>query len=529
MVNLANVCGMCEMKERAVSHPSKMQTYLTYSKRLGAALTLVTLAGGIGGCETDSFMNPSDVGRMELTPTIVPVLDRIAVVEGGDAANPNVFSAVTPDDLMIEPESYRMGPGDGLLVKIQDFFEMGKEESFERVLDDRGFVELPKLGPVFVAGQTGDEAAQTIGRALKNRRILTDPIVDVNAVQRRRNTYSVLGGVLNPGTYNIPRPDFRLLEALSNSGRFSENVQWVYVIRTVALGPTPTGSKGTPPPGGTPTPGGTGAQPNPAPAPKKDSVIDLIDSLGKPEDKKPAPATPPSNPPGNPGEMPQPAGTQPAPERAPAIDIDVGSRQPGAAAQPAPVTEWQFVNGQWVKGTAAKPVSGDPSMGVLTQRVIQIPMKALMDGAAQYNVVVRPGDAIRVQSLNEGIVYVHGRVNRPGVYNLPSTGRMTITRAIAAASDLTEAGIPERMDITRYIGPDRQATVRVNYRAIVEGTQPDFVLRDGDVINVGTNFWAYPLAVFRNGLRLGWGFDFTLDRNFGYDVFGPQQQVNNGF
>lgn len=520
------------------------------AKRVSVALLLATLAGGLGGCETDSWFNPAQVGRMENTPTIVPVLDRINSVEGGDAANPNSYSQVTAEDLQVEPESYRMGPGDGIVVKVQDFFEIGKEEMFERVIDDRGFVELPRVGPIFIAGQTGDEAGQTVSRALKTRRILMDPTVDVNAVQRRRQTYSILGGVLNPGTYTIPRPDFRLLEALSNSGRFSENVQWVYVIRTVSLGPTPTGAKGTAAAAGTPA-ANPAAQPGTGAPPKKDSVIDLIDSLGGPE---PTPANPPSQPPaqppakptGNPGDMGL-VSAQPgaAPARAPqlaegqaptpAIDIDVATRQPGAQpAQPAaqagaPTSEWQFVAGQWVKGSGGKPVSGNPASGVLTQRVLQIPLGALMNGSEQYNVVVRPGDVIRVQSLNEGIVYVHGNINRPGVYNLPSTGRMTIIRAIAAASDLSDTGIPERVDVTRYIGPDRQATVRVNYRAIVEGTQPDLVLRDGDVVNVGTNFWAFPIAVLRNGFRGNYGFSMTLDRNFGYDVFGPQRTFSPTF
>jgi hypothetical protein len=46
-------------------------------------------------------------------------------------------------------------------------------------------------------------------------------------------------------------------------------------------------------------------------------------------------------------------------------------------------------------------------------------------------------------------------------------------------------------------------------------------LKPGDHIIVGTDFWAYPLAVFRNGLRMNYGFGFLLDRNFGNDVFGP--------
>ena len=36
----------------------------------------------------------------------------------------------------------------------------------------------------------------------------------------------------------------------------------------------------------------------------------------------------------------------------------------------------------------------------------------------------------------------------------------------------------------------------------------------------GTNFWATPLAVIRNGFRASYGFGFILDRNFQGDVFG---------
>jgi hypothetical protein len=50
---------------------------------------------------------------------------------------------------------------------------------------------------------------------------------------------------------------------------------------------------------------------------------------------------------------------------------------------------------------------------------------------------------------------------------------------------------------------------------------PDVYLKPDDRINVGTNFWAYPLAVVRNGFRVSYGFGFVLDRNFGDEVFGP--------
>jgi hypothetical protein len=54
-------------------------------------------------------------------------------------------------------------------------------------------------------------------------------------------------------------------------------------------------------------------------------------------------------------------------------------------------------------------------------------------------------------------------------------------------------------------------------------------MRADDHVIIGTNFFATPLAVIRNGFRMTYGFGFLLDRNFGNDVFGapPVNVVGN--
>ena len=91
---------------------------------------------------------------------------------------------------------------------------------------------------------------------------------------------------------------------------------------------------------------------------------------------------------------------------------------------------------------------------------------------------------------------------------------------IVSGGGLSAIGIPERVDLVRRIGNDQEATVRINLRAIFNGTEPDLFLKANDVINIGTNAVATPLAIFRNGLRMTYGFGFVLDRNFNTDVFG---------
>ena len=102
-----------------------------------------------------------------------------------------------------------------------------------------------------------------------------------------------------------------------------------------------------------------------------------------------------------------------------------------------------------------------------------------------------------------------------------TVGELTLSRLVSAAGGLGQIAIPQRVDLVRKIAPDREAAIRVNLAAIRNRAEPDIVMRADDHIIIGTNFFATPLAVIRNGFRMTYGFGFLLDRNFGNDVFGP--------
>lgn len=194
-----------------------------------------------------------------------------------------------------------------------------------------------------------------------------------------------------------------------------------------------------------------------------------------------------------------------------------------------------FIDGKWVQLATTPSGRQEPKKGlpaeqrrVVAQRIIRVPFQQLMAGDTALNIVVRPGDIIRVPAMPRGEVYIAGQVNRPGVYNLSETGRLTLLRAVSSASGgLSNLAIPERVDLIRVVGDGQQAMVRLDMRAIAEGTQPDVYLKADDMVNVGTNFWAFPLAVIRNGFRANYGFGLVIDRNFGSDIFGvPPESVN---
>lgn len=600
------------------------------------------------GCEVDSYFDPSNLGRFEHTPTTVPILERLVAIEGSAGEASVETSPVRPEDLIPEVEAYRLGPGDVIEVRIQDLYRVDAEEILQREIDARGFIDLPLIGSVGLVGLTVDESKVQIARTLEDRNILRDPNVTTQVLQRRGLTFNIIGAIGQPGVYNIPRPDYRLLEALTTAGQFNQGVRTIYVIRQIPLSDKVTrGSANAPRPTAPAMPRPLPVDPaTPPSTPPKDNLIDLIDELSKPpapkpegagaaepekprmamyssrpqqggqppvdipDDKPPAPkpVLPPPNttsgnqpvPPANPpaAEPPKPAASAPpapAPVQPAPMEAAGATAAPSSQPEPAkagtspeglPQSFWIFQDGQWVQVSRARPVAprpmptpgdqpvptpGDaqrlPTMPVptgpgtaptpptptaptgpiklpspseaakvgvegadqlVTQRVIEVPVGPLLAGSAQYNIIIRPGDVVRVPASDDGLVYVAGEVQRPGPYNLPVAGRLTMLRAINAAGGLNPNAIPERVDLTRMVGPDRQATIRMNLRAIAEGTQPDIFLKSDDMINVGTNFWAFPLAVIRQGFRFSYGFGFVLDRNFQGDVFGPDR-ASRGF
>lgn len=542
--------------------------------RFARALPALTIALGMWGCEADSFLDPSVVGRWEYTPTVVPILERIDIIEPDDGE----FVETTPptqQDLLPEAVEYEVGPGDLLTIEIFDLIQPDVPSQFERIVDAVGTIDLPQIGRIPVEGLTLDEIREAIRTKLREGGIIVDALVSVQLTGPRQRSFKVYGAIAQPGRYLISEPDYRLLDALTEAGGVSPIIRSIRVIRQI---PLTEAVKGSPP-----------AQPEGAsqPAGQGENLLDIIQQLSKPQPPAEQPQQPkqppvepePTKPPGaaapamfsgngqrDAASQPEgptphsdpPAASPPASNAPPAIDL-IESGQP-ANPQPAidlppqeePRAEregaWMFLNGKWVQvvgGRGGEPAAANPNPlpanaessdtagpgaeELITQRVIEVPTKPLLEGAARYNIVIRPDDIIYVPPPASGNIYVAGPgIARPGTYNMPTNGRITLTKAIVAAGGLSPIGVPERVDLTRMVGDALQATIRLNLRAIFEGTQPDVFLKPDDVVNVGTNFWAQPLAIIRNGFRMSYGFGFLLDRNFGNDVFGaPPINVAN--
>ncbi len=504
----------------------------------------------------DSWLyDPSVIGRWEHTPTVVPILERIEIIER-DQGDFVEATAVQPEDLLPEVADYEVGPGDALVVEIWDFVQPGTPSQFQLVVDPRGAIDIPQLGRINVLGLTQDEIRERIHVALREAGIIEDALVGVTLAQQRQQTFAVFGAVAGVGRYFIPAPDYRLLEALTEAGGVPPIVRKVYVIRQTPLTDEAERGQGVRP---APKPDMPGRQQQPGEAPGRD-LEQLIEELTRPEGEgqgqggqggNPAVVSPSEFSSGNDSSalalaLEQSAEQQPPRVVQPPIDLpdepsaprtpEREEERPGSVSGTAggEAGRWMFLNGEWVRYTrrAADAGAGLPegedllsnrlrASDLVTQRVIEVPTEPLLQGVAEYNIVIRPGDVIRVPFPEQGEFYMGGPgIARPGTYSLPGSGRITMQQAVIAAGGLNGIGVPWRVDLTRRIGDNRQATIRLNVKAIFEGGQPDIFLKPDDVVNVGTSFWATPLAVIRNGFRMTYGFGFLLDRNFGNDVFG---------
>ena len=208
-------------------------------------------------------------------------------------------------------------------------------------------------------------------------------------------------------------------------------------------------------------------------------------------------------------------------------DVDIVEDERAGRPSVQPTFFYDQQRGEWVRvpgtGLAAPqdlPAEAQQQEDLIVERIIRVDYARLVQGDSMQNLVIRPGDRIYVEVPPQGFVYIDGEINRRGVYTLPVQGELTLSRLVASAGGFSQIAIPERVDLTRRVGSNREATIRLDLAAIRNRTQPDVLIKPDDLVIIGTNWVAFPLAVVHSGFRVTYGFGFLLDRNFGTDVFG---------
>ena len=215
---------------------------------LGGLMLLALLLSFLGGCEVDSFFDPSVQGRWEKTPVVLPILEQLDIIDEPQAKVVG-FSQVMPEDLEADISEYVIGPGDTIAISIFELINPGQDFEQYKKVDDLGMIRFPLIGPLRVGGKTTSQLEREIADIALKKNLIKQPTVSVSVADARQRTYSVVGesstvvgtGI---GTYVIPHQDFRVLEAIALAHGIPGTVKRIYVIRQVQLAPTGADSAG---------------------------------------------------------------------------------------------------------------------------------------------------------------------------------------------------------------------------------------------------------------------------------------------
>ena len=199
-----------------------------------AVTVLLVTVGMITGCIDSyvdgvkvngeyNFLAPSQTIEAPREPEVRWVDDAISELDHSSDVYPSAVKP-TKEDWVYVDEDYKIGASDILDLSIEDLRLEGMDTLLRRQVSDSGYLDLPQLDDRIKAEDlTQMELVDAVKKAYDKAGILRDPTVSVTILERRQQTFSVLGAALRPGTYNLVRRDMRLLDALALAGGISQS------------------------------------------------------------------------------------------------------------------------------------------------------------------------------------------------------------------------------------------------------------------------------------------------------------------
>lgn len=173
---------------------------------VGAALLMLTSCGAPKGIEYfQDVENGTSIKLQESSIIKVQPNDKLTIAVG----------SLTPElamPLNLPYVSTRIGQGSSATSSINVNNQNGV---LLYSVDDEGYVEMPQLGKIHVAGMTRSQVADVVKKTIIAQGVLSDPTV---VVEFANLAISVLGEVSKPGRYAIDRDMFTIYDAIGAAG-----------------------------------------------------------------------------------------------------------------------------------------------------------------------------------------------------------------------------------------------------------------------------------------------------------------------
>ena len=122
--------------------------------------------------------------------------------------------------------------------------------------------------------------------------------------------------------------------------------------------------------------------------------------------------------------------------------------------------------------------------------MISVDLDRLIDkGDITLNMTIRGGDVISVPPRKTEYVYVLGYVNRPGAVQIVDGDNIRAIQAVAERGGLSSAARADNSMLITQRGGKRQ-NVPVDLTKIVRGVRPPLMMKQGDILVVGSSAFA---------------------------------------
>lgn len=327
-----------------------------------------------------------------------------------------------------------ISPGDTIRITVLD----EPDHSRQVVVDSNGYIALPLVKEIHVAGLSTIEAASVIAQSLN--KYLKNPNVMVEMVEKARRSVTITGQVRTPGVYQL-QPSTRLMEAIGLAGGLSGTAD------TSRVSVTRRGSA------------------EPIICDLKQFLEGTLESANIILEDGDVILVPESNP------------------TVGVVFVYGAVRLPG---QPIQIREGMRVSQAISAAGGLIFEQADITKATLKREgqneTVQIDLGKALTNDTTADVLLQPGDTITVPLLEQGGSYtIFGAVNNSGEF--PIKGKMTISKAIAAAGTSGRSKL-SALKLTRTAPDGKPQSMVIDLNKITSGKSQDVALQSGDTIYV---------------------------------------------
>jgi protein involved in polysaccharide export with SLBB domain len=124
----------------------------------------------------------------------------------------------------------------------------------------------------------------------------------------------------------------------------------------------------------------------------------------------------------------------------------------------------------------------------------EVNFKKMMDGVAgalANNVVLAEGDVIVVPPGSLSLVYVTGRVRKPGSYKLGENEKLTVYGLILQSGGFSPFANEKGVHVLRGLPDGGKAKIPVNIKDVKKGRRPDIIVQPGDIVVVPEKWFSW--------------------------------------